>query len=98
MGFKRRLLHPSDRLVGADHLAYTAETALVQLLETAVCASLGLVQFRNKDTPLIRLCPLLEYAIWTDHQAEVTPFTPCIIDNQFHAMETLVYRIVRLLQ
>ncbi|KUK69777.1 MAG: hypothetical protein XE11_0462 [Methanomicrobiales archaeon 53_19] len=96
MGFERRLLHPSDRLVRADHLTYSTEASLVQMLETAVCTPPGSIQLRYKDTPLIRPLPLLEYVIWADHHAEVAPFTPYIIDNQFHAMETLAYRIVRL--
>lgn len=77
-------------------MTYATETSLVQLLETAVCTPSGSIQLWNKDTPLIRPLPLLEYIIWADHHAEVAPFTPCIIDNQFHAMETLAYRIVRL--
>jgi hypothetical protein len=96
MRFKGGLLNPSDRLIRADGLAYATETSLVQLLETAVCTSPGSIQFRYKNTPLIRSLPLLKYLIWADHHAEVAPFTPCIIDKQFHAMETLVYRIVRL--
>lgn len=95
MRFKGGLLNPSDRLIGADGLAYSAEAALVQLLEAAVCTPSGPIQFRYKDTPLIRPLPLPEYVVWADHHAEVAPFTPCIIDNQFHAMETLAYRIVR---
>lgn len=96
MRFKLSLRNPCDRLIRTDKLTYPTEATTIQLRETAICTPLRAIKFRHNDSPLVRPPTFLKDMIRADHHAEVAPFAPCIIDDQFHATETLWYIVLTL--
>jgi hypothetical protein len=80
----RFFLLPADGLVGADHGAETTESASIELLQPAVCASFRPVQLGHHYTSPVKCFSGPEDPVRADKRAEVAPLAPIFINHQFH--------------
>ena len=89
--FIRLFLDPVNGLVRAGELADTADLPPVEVLEPAVGATFGAVQFRYGYPFTVELFAFLENLIRANLRTEITTLAPGLVNGEFHEKRPIVY-------
>ena len=91
MRFVGLFLNPVNCLVRAGKLAYTTDLPSVEVLEPAVGAALGAIEFRNGYSLAVELFAFLKNLIRANLCTEITTLAPGLVNGEFHEKYPIVY-------
>jgi hypothetical protein len=89
--FIRLFFDPVYGLVRAGELTDTADLPPVEVLEAAVGATFGAVQFRYGYPFTVELFAFLENLIRANLRTEITTLAPGLVNGEFHEKRPIVY-------
>ena len=91
MRFVRLFIDPVNCLVRAGELADTADLPAIEVLETAVGATLGTIKFRDGDSLTVELFAFLKNLIRANLRTEIATLAPGLVNGEFHEKCPIVY-------
>jgi len=84
MRFVGLFLDPVNCLVRAGKLTDTADLPPVEVLEPAVGAAFGPIEFRNRYSLTVEFPALFENLVGANLRTEITPLAACLVNGEFH--------------